>query len=465
MPKRKRKKRKNISQDSSVTSGASGAGGSGDQTRSFRPGIQDFLGSCGKYMPFNVHYGQEYFFYIMWRKFWEAKKIVNIPAYDMTKEGWQYINPDIDPEKINDLKKEEARLDLQNEINRALQYERLYGGSVIVIGTQEEKAEASQPLKPEYIQKDGLKFMRALSRVVLSVSAYDTDPLSPNYDKPLYYDIRGTKIHRSRLLVFSGGGQHDREVLQGSNMLLSPERFDGFGYSILEPLFDDIIKAAGSRQAAFQLINKASVMIFKRLGESTLGDYTVGAEYNKQAIKDVMDSLSIYRAAILDKGSDLSNYSSTFGSTPELLISYLQVLSAASDIPAARFLGESPGGLNATGKGELKNYYDSLHAQQEIRLRPQLMKLLPYLQKSALGEIYDGFEIKFPTLDQATKFEQADIDSKNWLTISDALTQGVGDDEWAAKEALEKGIFLNDPREGQPDITQKEEEDAIEEGV
>lgn len=431
----------------SVTSRTSGAGGTGDRTLDYTvaPGLLDSKG---------IHWrNSDDYFYTMWRRYWEARKIVNIPAYDMTKEGWVYSNLDVEPEITEAIEKEAERLKVRKVIYKALEYERKYGGSIVILGTAElrEDENASEPLSPDKIGKKGLVFLRAIPRHSIAVLDYEQDPFSVDYAMPVRFTINDREIHKSRMLIFDGGGEDDARSAGYSSDFRN--RNDGFGYSVLEPLYDDIIRSVGTRKAAFQLVNNASIMMFKRdAADGTFQDISDEGEEQKQKIKNVLDQISIYRAAMLGSGEDLSNYSASFGSTPELIMSYLQVLSAASDIPTARFLGESPGGLNATGKGELKNYYDSIHAKQEVHLKPQLEKLMPYLCMSALGRIIPDYSIEFNPIDQTSELEKSEMRVKDWSVISSAVSLGVGDDKWAADEARERDIFLNDPSEIKDDI-------------
>jgi phage-related protein (TIGR01555 family) len=127
-----------------------------------------------------------------------------------------------------------------------------------------------------------------------------------------------------------------------------------------------------------------------------------------------------------------------------LMDQFLQTLSAGGDIPAPRFLGQAPGGLNATGKGDLVNYYDGLHSKQVIHILPQLNKLLPVLTISALGEQVP-VEIKFRPLLQLSEDQRADLRTKDLTNILNTVTAGIGDDRWAVKESLDREVFLNDP--------------------
>jgi phage-related protein (TIGR01555 family) len=78
-----------------------------------------------------------------YRSSWLVRKIVDVPPLDMTRawRDWQTDAPNIEK-----LEKEERRLQLKAKCQRALILARLYGGSALILGTND--ADPSQPLNP-----------------------------------------------------------------------------------------------------------------------------------------------------------------------------------------------------------------------------------------------------------------------------------------------------------------------------
>lgn len=455
MSKRKNKKRnrqetrkKTVRVQDSFSS-PSGAGSRADRGRGYEPmGMR----AGSEHVRGSYYYGlnNDGFFYRLWRDYWEAAKIVDIPPYDMTREGWSYEGQDVSPDDIKKIEEEANRIKLLPTVRKALHYERLYGGSVILLGTKEARVEdkrnaASKPLLLQGLETGDLAFIRALPRYLVTPTSIETDPLSERFQMPKRYMIFSHEVHRSRLLVFDGGGDPGEYLQMGHGGYSYLGRRDGFGFSVLQKLFNDIIRSDGSRQAAFHLMHLLSILLFKKEGGKGLKINKTGAERINE-LEDILDSISIYKGAILDSLDDIDTRTTSTQGVSTLLEQFLQVLSAASDIPAPRFLGQAPGGLNATGKGDLVNYYDGIKSQQTDRLKPQLDKLLPLLSLSAMGEILP-IEIKFKPLYQLTESEQADLRTKDFTNITNALTMGLGDDRWAAQESVEREIFLNDPLE------------------
>src|SRR5260370_29400715 len=99
-----------------------------------------------------------------YRSDWIARKIVDAPAEDATREwrDWQASQDQI--EKIEALEKLH---DLQRKTKYAILRGRLYGGAALVIGV-DDGLNAWEPLNLDKVGKDSLKFVVVLNRYELS---------------------------------------------------------------------------------------------------------------------------------------------------------------------------------------------------------------------------------------------------------------------------------------------------------
>lgn len=423
------------SQDSFIS--PSGAGSDLDRGVGYQPGGSLLQNWCQQYGA-----NKFAFFYKLYRENWEAKKIVNIPAQDMTREGWRYESPEVSPENLALINAYETKLNIERVIFDALLFERLYGGAVVLIITQELSDDPSEPLNVENISRGALLGLKAVPRPL--VFPEFTDIYNLYQEEIEFYTIINTRIHQSRLLIFDGGGY---KALGVDQFDFENRYNDNFGDSVLESLFNDIINAAGGRQAAFHLMNLLSIPIFQ---QTMQGNQAVQANKVKE-LERIQSEMSIYRGVILEEGFKLENYTSKLSDMPKYIETQLQVLSAASDIPAPRFLGQAPGGLNATGKGDLVNYYDGIKSQQVFKLKPQLEKLKPILIQAALGNSSDNVDIVFNPLMQITEEAQVESKGKYWEMIREINEAGFVNAEWMKNECKERGIFLNElPEQARP---------------
>ena len=413
---------------------AAGAMGAGDR-------------SAGSFMPLftsNPYTSNDYLY--RWRQFvmmyetsWEARKIINIIPEDALRKPWIF-------EGIPDeaaAQKMQHRLDdlgFLLVLKRSLKLERLLGGCITFLGLESEEDAPGRPYRVHEGKR--LRFVNAIPLSRISRVSWDEDPLSPGYMRPEKYLVNGQDVHRSRCLIWDG-----QPLFDPMDMALTPFRANltGFGPGKLAAIWDDIIKAVGTRQAAYQLILTNNAIIAAVQDLADLGGTTPGKKTLAQ-IEQMANTLSVYRAAIIDgEKVTLSQHSASFGSVPELLLVYLQVLAAASDIPATRFLGQAPGGLNATGTSDLENYYNVIDAYQQQDIVPKLRYVYDVLGYEMFprtwGEWRKNLTFRFPPMWNASELEEAQRNQINLDNILKAREEGLISDERAAQELNAKGVL------------------------
>ena len=416
--------------------------GAGANTLQDRGAIQSTA-----WVSMNPYYNNNY--YYRWSKYtqlyytsWEARKIVEIPVDDAFRIKPNFIGV-TDEEKMA-LMNAMDRISGWEKMRRGAIQERLLGGAALYLGVASEEDDASKPIDLKNVDKGDLKFINVISMNQITNPEYDTDPFSPGYDKPKYYNINGIKTHISRLIIFDGDPLFNyatQRLMQ--NFRINPQ---GFGESVLAPLWDSIIRCVGTQQAAYQLAQKASVTLVKTEHLLEL-EGTKRGEQAIQQLQEMAEQISIYRAAILKgKGIDVDETAAQFGSVPELMMSFIQILSAGSDVPASRFIGQAPGGLNATGEGDLENYYNNIASYQETRLDPKYEKLFNVLGPSVLGKeawarIKPNFELEFESLWNLDGQEKATVDETYARILTTLKDANIIPAEYVIDEINAKKIF------------------------
>lgn len=409
----------------------------------------------------NPYYNNDY--YRRWQDLvrwyytdWAAKKIVDIPVQDAFR-----VEPEIkglsEEDKEQLIKYQEA-MGGRDKLYKAAIQSRLLGGSIVMLGIKDEEDNPEKPIDFDKLDKGDLAFMNVVSVEKISQVQYETDPFSPMYDTPRYYMINGQKVDVSRLLVFDG-----RPLFNSASMnILQNFRFNpaGFGESVLIPVYDALVRFAGTQEGAYHLVNMASVLLVKCDKLMDLQASNMG-ERGMRMLEKMAEQISIYRAGILSgKDVDVAQHSATFGSVPELLQTFAQVLAAGSDIPATRFLGQAPGGLNATGESDLENYYNNVASWQNTVLKANEIKMYNILGVSCFGRekwqsIKPEFDIEYKPLWNLSETEQATVDNTRAQTISLLEQSGYLSREAALEELKARKIFVNDIKpEDMPDMSQ-----------
>lgn len=329
---------------------------------------------------------------------WIAAKAVDIPAEDATREwrSWQ-----ADKEQISALEELETHLGIQSKTKEAMIAGRLYGGGLLVFYV-EGTGEWDEELIPERVKQGALKYVHAVSRYEISAGEIERDLLSKWYGEPQYYMVTSTsvgavKVHPSRVVKFQGKKLPRRD--------LSP---DGFGDSIIQAIDDAVKNAASAQGSIATLMQESNIDVIK------IPDFMESlatAEYRQRIITRFAlanTGKSINRALMLDKNEEWNKIANNFSGLPDLLRIYLNIAAGACDVPATRFLGQSPGGLNATGDSDIRNYYDNVAGKQKNEIKPALSLFDECLIRSALGERPEEIYYTWKPLWQMTDSEKAD---------------------------------------------------------
>lgn len=342
-----------------------------------------------------------------YRGTWLARKVIDIPAMDSCRKwrGWS-----ADQKQITAIEAEEKRLGLQQKLLEALVRARLTGGAGLYIGTGQN--DPSLPLRPESLGKAGIRHLNVLSKRVLQAGELDRNPESPGYGRPAFYTLSsGTagqlKIHPSRLVILQGAVKPDPELDTG----------DGWGDSVLLAISKAIKDADASAANIASLVFEAKVDVIKIPNfMSSLAD----EEYEQKVLQRLTLAAmakGVNGALLLDAEEDYEQKQAQFGGLVDLLLGFMQLVSGASDIPMTRLLGQSPGGLNASGESDLRNYYDRISSNQELVLQPALQLLDECLIRSAFGRRPPEVFYSWRSLWQTTDKERADIGKTTADTI------------------------------------------------
>jgi phage-related protein (TIGR01555 family) len=314
-----------------------------------------------------------------YRTDWIARKVVDIPAGDSTRawRGWQADEADIT--LIEDVEK---TFKIQQKVREAMIKARLYGGAAIVIGTSD--GDMMKPLDVNKIKKGDLKFVHVVSRWEIQTGEIIQDLLNPDFGKPEYFSrtpqgsANEVRIHPSRVCVFKGAELP-------SSILQTAQSDAVWGDSALQ-IVDDACKAAGLvLQSVAVMVQEANFDIISIPGFTA---QIATAEYEQRMLKRMAFSntaKSVVNGLLMDKEDKWERITANFAGLNDILRTYLMVAAGAADIPATRFLSQSPQGMNATGDSDTRNYYDRISSDQSTTIQPVINPLDECMIRSALG--------------------------------------------------------------------------------
>lgn len=331
---------------------------------------------------------------------WMARKIVNIPAYDATREwrAWQ-----TDGSQLDAIEGLERTLHIPRKVELALKKARLFGGGALVLGV--DQGNPQDELIIDRVAKGQLKFVHAVSSNEITAGPIIGDLQNAYFGQPEYYDrtnarTGSTRIHPSRVVRFAPNEPLDetQQVSGGT-----------WGDSVLQ-VVDDALKSSGLVNASIaQLVSEAKLDIVSIPGFT---DNAVDKKYRARVERRFAESnivKSVFGTLVIDGAEKWERIEQTFSGLDAIQQLFFLIVTGAADIPATRFFGQSPAGLSATGESDLRNYYDNVAHVQETDLTPSLTQLDEVLLRSAMGNVPDGLFYNWNSLWQLSDKERADI--------------------------------------------------------
>ena len=398
-------------------------------------GASSFLLSSGIFLPSNLTRDITTLTNT-YRSSWLAKKIIDMPAEDMTR-NWYTPSTSLPMEDVQMLKELEAKHSVKQEITNAIRWARLYGGSLAVIVVDEYCSEdLSQPLDLGLLLPGCFHGLLVLDRTQGITPSIETesDLEDPDYGLPKYYTVdvemdgalKPVKIHHSRVLRFTG-----RELPASETI-----REDYWGASELEHIMDELMKRESASANIAQLIFQANVTTLK--SEGAVGTLTMGTTEAKEGLMRAVEIENQMRTSfglqLLGSGDEVENMPYNFGGISEIYEQFMLDMAGAAEIPATKLFGRSPAGMNATGESDLRNYYETIVSLQERILRPALEKLLPVMALSCWGEVPKDMKIVFEPVMTMSMKDQVEMAEKLMGIMKTGVEAGIMSVEEARNE-------------------------------
>lgn len=371
----------------------------------------------------------------MYETDWLAGKVVDILPDDMTRE-WREFTGEMEPDVVQSLHDEEDRLDLRGAFNQAHKWARLYGTAFIVINVDDGQT-PDKPLDVSRIKKGQLKHIKAVDRHLMhhADQVPILDPTKKSFGFPEYYRIAETsvKIHHSRVLRFDG-------------VRLPTRRFRENNYysnSVLDRLYEALTNFVTTADGAASMVYETNVDVMKIKGLMNMLSSAEGEALIRRRFALASAMKSFNNMLLLDAEEEVVFKKNSFAGLPDLMDRFALFLSAASDIPATRLLGSSASGLNATGEGDLKNYYDTVRSMQQKEYKP----LLDYFDEIMARnlDLPDDIDLayQFNSLFQMTPKETSDLQYQDAQRDELYYNMGVLTEAQIARELVQKGTYTN----------------------
>lgn len=376
----------------------------------------------------------------MYRSNWLCKRIIDMPAEDMTR-AWYQLSADVPEDDRKDLVNLEAKHSVEQELANAIRWARLYGGSLAIMIIRGDEEKLDQPLDLDMLLPGCFQGLLVVDRAqgISPSNELESDVDDPDFGLPMYYDVNVDvpgfssviRVHHTRCLRFIG-----RELPRMESIA---ENY--WGASEMEHIYEELQKRCASSANIAQLIFQANITTLKMADFAE--QLALGTDNQKANILSTIEHENRFRTSygiqLLNADDSLENHPYTFSGLSDVYEQFMMDMAGAAEIPATKLFGRSPQGLQATGEADLKNYYESIAQMQARMLRPALRKLLPVMAISCWGEAPEDLDFVFEPLMTMTPEARADMVDKLSASVLKAYEIGLIDKDQALEELSLRG--------------------------
>lgn len=350
--------------------------------------------------------------FTQWDTDWLSGKIVDIPVDEMTREWRVFEN--LDAEKQEALKAIENRLKIREKLNKAMKFGRLYGTAYLYLVTSKNP---TGPLDFDKPTGDLVNLIVYDSTELQPSQNLIDDITDPNYRLPESYTVRETNvtIHTSRLLKFHGVELPYKE-LKNNNWTHR---------SVLYRVYEAVLNSGILTEGVASMIFNTNVDVIKVPNLMSHIRSAAKLAQLKERFQAAANLKSFNNMLLIDEKEDYTKKNNTFSGLHDLIDTYLGIVAGSADIPKTRLLGSSPGGMNATGESDLKNYYDSVSSKQKTIMTPAFYLIDKLLQGLIGLSSEEAIQYSFPPLFQLDDAQKATAKRTNAQADQLYLQMGV----------------------------------------
>lgn len=301
-----------------------------------------------------------------------------------------------------------------------------FGRGTIVVFSPDD--DLSKPLKP----KDKTKLRaQVFGGDEVTVSQTPLDLMHDRFNKPLFYSIRGSLIHYSRVVDFT--------YVRPANYDLPYYRYGGIPE--FELIYPQLVNDGIIERGIGAVIDKNASMFYKVDGFKE----AMRAQRDGDIVsyfQTVESMRSLMSATILDKEDEAQVLSQSLTNLADVDKISLRRLALVTGVPLPYLVGEAVQGLNSTGSNERAIFGEMIIGLQQQYILEPLQQLF---------DLYDLGAVSFINDQGVTAQEQI---ANEAAAIDNALKlQSMGEDH--AQYLVEKGVIrqedIEEDEEGEED--------------
>lgn len=342
-------------------------------------------------------------------------KVFNVLSETPFAKGGELSN--LSAEEKDRAEEAASRFDLWQHLRAAVRSNYVTGGCLLYMDFGLSGRELEEPLDLNRMDMKRFRGFRHIDPInCVAVQVNTVNPAAGGYMQPsIWYVIGLGAVHRSHFLKFE------------ANIPELPMRplTLYFGMPLTQLIKQDVANSNLASQGLANLMNRFRFTYLK-------ADESSFTTENAKCFKDRLNFMSFvqdnFGVCPIKTTEDVMQLTTSLAGMAENVEEFYLLISAKTDIPYTELMGKSAEGMNATGSGDRRKWYDKCRSIQES-VKNNLLFMYGIVAGVDSGKFVKFTDFTFNPLEEATEKELAE-NIKSYAEVASALVNlGAKQDE------------------------------------
>ena len=343
-----------------------------------------------------------------------VQTLVDQPVSDAFRTGYIVKTDQLDDSQKRKLYYYIERNRINEIIMEAFNWSRLFGGSGIIINTDQKP---DTPLDYSKITEDSpLEFLAADMWELYT----DIPMWNPweNMSQASTYNYYGMRLNRSRVLPIMG--KKPPSFIRN--------RLRGWGMSELERVVRSINSYLKNQDLIFELLDEAKVDVYQLNGFNTAMLTSQGTRVAEKRVQTANTLKSYLNALVLDTSDKYEQKQLSFNGLSDILNQIRQGVAADLKMPLTKLFGVSAAGFNS-GEDDIENYNSMIESEVRSKAKPVVVSVLEVICQKLFGFIPDDMNIEFKSLRILSAEQEENMKNSKFNRLIEAVANGLATPE------------------------------------
>lgn len=342
-------------------------------------------------------------------------KVFNVLSETPFAKGGELSN--LSAEEKDRVEEAASRFDLWQHLRAAVRSNYVTGGCLLYMDFGLSGRELEEPLDLNRMNIKRFRGFRHIDPInCVAVQVNTVNPAAGDYMQPLMWYVIGLgAVHKSHFLKFE------------ANIPELPMRplTLYFGMPLTQLIKQDVANSNLASQGLANLMNRFRFTYLK-------ADESSFTTENAKCFKDRLNFMSFvqdnFGVCPIKTTEDVMQLTTSLAGMAENVEEFYLLISAKTDIPYTELMGKSAEGMNATGSGDRRKWYDKCRSIQES-VKNNLLFMYGIVAGVDSGKFVKFTDFTFNPLEEATEKELAE-NIKSYAEVASALVNlGAKQDE------------------------------------